>query len=125
MVDKREIRHETVASNDIMDVHAVRKNAYGESSSFTVMAHDRLQVDRRALFALACIERWGMIAADADGEDSAGRQKARRLTVDEVVQHACDCAEKAYASFGSRGWLLHVPGYAELEDKLKDRENGN
>lgn len=96
-----------------------------EKKPIALMAHARLLADQRAQFAMSCIERWGMVAADADGEDSAGRSKLRRLTSEEVVSHACECADKAYAEFRNRGWLVDIPSYQSLVDAMKDKENGN
>lgn len=74
-----------------------------------------------ARFAMACIERWGMVAAEVDGEDSAGRSKLRRLTVEEIVTHACDTAQCAYEEFETRGWILSLPGYEEIREQAEER----
>lgn len=60
---------------------------------------------------LACqlIERWGMVMAKPDGEDSAGRQKLAPLSPREIVEHACDVASLAVAEFRLRGWVTEVP----------------
>lgn len=60
---------------------------------------------------LACsmIGRWGMLAADVDGEDSAGRQKGRLLTPDELVARAFTTADLVMREAQSRGLLAYVP----------------
>ena len=45
-----------------------------------------------ANFAAMMIERWGMVAATPDGEDSAGRQRLRLPTPEELVERAFECA---------------------------------
>ena len=62
-----------------------------------------------AVLAMNLIERWGMIAGDADGEDSVGRQKGRLYEPEEVVERACQMADAAFATFEARGWMTPVP----------------
>ncbi len=62
-----------------------------------------------ATFAMQMLERWGMVAAMDDGEDSAGRQKIRVATPEELVWRACTVAEVAFAEFDRRGWMLKLP----------------
>jgi hypothetical protein len=105
---------------------ALRPNSYRESSfPATIGTHTRIAIDPQGAFAMAFIEKWGMVAALPDGEDSSGRAKLRLATVDETVGRACDMAEKAYAEFERRGWFTLLPSMAELTDAVKDKENGN
>ena len=67
------------------------------------------QPNQVATFAFVLIERFGLIAADTDGEDSAGRQKGCLLPVADVVDRAFDLAEKAYETAFSRGMMLELP----------------
>ena len=75
-----------------------------------------------ARIAEALIERWGIVAARSDGEDSAGRQKLALLTPQELVERACETAALACAEFDRRGWFLHVP-QAVVEDTELDKDN--
>lgn len=105
---------------------AVRPSRYGETQfPVGVGHHNTTAFDPRATFATSCIEKWGMVAAMVDGEDSSGRTRARVATPDEIVSRACDIAEKAYAEFERRGWAHAIPPISELIDKMKDTENGN
>lgn len=115
-----------IVSSAHADLHAVRPR-YGDDTGFPVKIaqHPRVAIGPEANFALACIERWAMVAAELDGEDSAGRAKLRRMSPDEVVAHACDCAAKAFAAFKDRGWVIDVPSMAELAEAVKDQENNN
>jgi hypothetical protein len=70
--------------------------------------------DQRLEFAKEIISRFALIAGDDNGEDSAGRAKARRQTPGEIVSFACDTAEKAFEEFEKRGWLMPLPDYQEL-----------
>ena len=62
-----------------------------------------------AKFAMALSERWGIVACEIDGEDSAGRSKLRRLTPDELAQTACETASALWDQFNARGWMTEVP----------------
>lgn len=63
----------------------------------------------QAELAVQLMEKFGMIAGTADGEDSTGRVKARLLTEQEVVDRACNCAQLAYDAFYAKGWILTIP----------------
>jgi len=117
---------ELLAQTDHLDVHLTRPPRYGESPfPYSIGLSPRKYVDERARFALACIERWAVVAGEPNGEDAAGRQKLRRMTADEIVAHACACAEKAFAAFETLGWTATIPPTHDLLDRLKDRENSN
>ena len=64
---------------------------------------------------LACllIEKWGLVAAEIDGEDSAGRSKLRSMTPEEMVERACSTAALAVAEIRKRGWVTMTPTFAE------------
>jgi hypothetical protein len=120
-------RYTPIASNRNLDVIPVRTDRYGGAPKWPVLpgVHERVHLDCTAKFAMLCIERWGMVAAVPDGEDSAGRAKLRPASVDEVVSRACDSAEKFFAEAKKRGWMVDVPSIEELLDASKDQENAN
>ncbi len=62
-----------------------------------------------AKIAIEMVQRWGMIAGVNDGEDSAGRSKVRIMTIEELVQRACDSAQRLTEEFEKREWLLILP----------------
>ena len=76
-----------------------------------------VQVDFRADLAKHIVERWALVAAIPDGEDSAGRQKLRLPDPLELAKRACDIAEETWTEFESRGWVLRIP--APVYDKPK------
>lgn len=114
-----------IASNDILDVIARRSHYDPSGLPVKMVGHERFSHDWRARFATVCIERWGMIVAQPDGEDSTGRQKMRMTTPAEIVERACDCADAADLAFRKRGWALTLPSLQEITDAVKDAENGN
>lgn len=70
---------------------------------------------------LACqlIERWGIVAAAPDGEDSSGRAKLRVLTPAELVETACDTAQLAVAELRKRGWVTPIPSLEEIFEQTE------
>lgn len=70
--------------------------------------------DMNANMAFALIERWGMVAATPDGEDSAGRQKFRLQTSDELVARAFTVATDAVRYALSLGYMRALPDDAPL-----------
>ena len=85
------------------------------------MIHDLEHMTRKARLAAALLERWGPVAGEEDGEDSAGRAKIRRLSAEEIVEHACEIADRAIDSFRARGWMKAVPALSELEAEHKSK----
>ena len=113
-----------VGSNPLLDVHGLRSTReWDHGFPVEVGLHERYKLDGRARFAAACIERWGLVVAEDNGEDSAGRAKVRRATPEEVVDAACDCAERAFTAFAERGWLVPVPSIESMFDQIEDAEN--
>lgn len=75
-------------------------------------------LDREAEFALALVERWGLVAGVPEGEDSAGRAQLRLLTPAEVVARAFDCAKLAYAEAEKRGLVIDLPDLNEVNKEV-------
>ena len=88
----------------------VKKDMYGDVQ---MMVLEKKHNNQKARFAMALMEKWGMVTGEVDGEDSAGRQKARRMTPDEVATYACDLAAAAFGHFEERGWLLDTSDFAQ------------
>ena len=79
--------------------------------------------EMEARIALAMLERWGMICAEIDGEDSAGRQKARLMSPEELTTRAFTCAALAMKTMRDGGLLIRLPTEEEADAILKEREN--
>lgn len=93
----------------------------------TPVIHHTKAVHGPGRMAALLIERWGIVACELDGEDSAGRAKLRRMTVSELVTNACDTADAAWNEFEARGWLLEIPlptkrPAKEVPAKVSDEE---
>ncbi len=82
-----------------------------------IVLHQRRMVDQRASFAMQLMERWGMVAATPDGDDSSGRQKMRHLDPDEVARFACETSQFAFAEFEKRGWIAVVDRPGKEDEK--------
>lgn len=102
-------------------VEYIAINKLSDEARYTHVLHHREVMAPVASFAALLIEKWGMVMAAPDGEDSAGRQKARALTPAEVVERACNTAEAAYATFRSKGWMVEVPSWDALKDGADER----
>ena len=84
--------------------------------------HETRHPELEAKFAMALIERWGMVAGIEDGEDSAGRAKIRLISSKEVVERAVDVTSRAMAEFEARGWLKHLPTMEQMEREVAQRK---
>ena len=86
----------------------------------SIVIHDKLIADSRGRLAISLIERWGLIMAKDDGEDTAGRHKVKALPADEVVKAACDIAKEVFREFKRRDWMLAVPDINTDEEDWKE-----
>jgi len=99
-----------VAKNDLLEVY---QGDRFQNEERVIMVHGKLAADSIASFAFQIIERFAMVAAQPDGEDSAGRSKLELLPTDKVAIRAFDIAEAAYAEAEKRGHLLRFPSLYE------------
>ena len=96
--------------------HKVMRGSWGQvevRSEFSEL------LDIEANLAVALIERWGLVAWQPDGEDTAGRQKLRKSTPLELVTEACDTAAVAYSEFRRRGWVTPALTQSEAVDLVE------
>jgi hypothetical protein len=77
----------------------------------------------QADFAMRLMTQFALVAVQEDGEDSAGRQKARVLGAAEAAKRACDISAAAFDEFNARGWLIEIPPLTEEQvKKMLDRD---
>ena len=107
----------------VYDELEIRRDHRSLGNHPIAMAQPRFLEDHHCRFAMSIIERWAMVAAKPDGEDSAGRAKIALSDVGDIVNRACDIAALAFLEFEHRGWLTPCPTVAEMEEILKEREN--
>lgn len=102
--------------------HRVVKNRFEAESNFpTTAIHETMRPEIVASFAMVLIEKWGMVAAIDDGEDSAGRAKIRLATPAEVVDRAAEVASLAMTEFEARGWISHLPTIEAMQREIAER----
>ena len=87
----------------------------GNSYNFdTVIFHARKRPNMRAEIAIRLVEHMAIVAAQEDGEDSAGRRALRLQSPDEVARRACEIANCLVNEFETRGWIDNVPSYEDI-----------
>jgi hypothetical protein len=86
------------------------------------VVHEREHPNFEARLAVNLLEKWGMVAAEPDGEDSAGRAKLRLSTPQELAVRACNVASETAAEIRKRGWFVSVPTWAEMEAEIQGRK---
>lgn len=77
--------------------------------------------DQEANIALVLIEKWGLVAAMPDGEDSAGRAKLRLPTPQELATRALDIAQEFTALARKRGHVVLLPDLNEINKEQDDK----
>ena len=81
--------------------------------------HHREILNQEAASALAFAERWALIAAIPDGEDSAGRQKLRLPTPEELAARSCEIVAALRAEFEKREWIIPLPSQADAAEAVE------
>lgn len=99
-----------------------KAKGYGKNEMPHITTHETELLGIRAKLAINFAERWGMVAAIPDGEDSAGRQRLRMATTEEVSSRACDMVKTMFDEFEKRDWVTHMPTMAELKEKYPSTE---
>ena len=79
-------------------------------------------VEYEGELALALLERWGMVAATDDGEDSTGRSKLALLRPEQVVERAFTVAHLAIKELDARGLFATLPDLNEVNAE-RDRKS--
>ncbi len=90
----------------------------GTNTDWRMFSHETEVPNREAIFTMLLIERWGMVTAKSDGEDSAGRAKLTIKPVEECVDRAIEMAEMAFKKMRDKGWLVECGSIEEIEAKL-------
>jgi hypothetical protein len=90
-----------------MKTTRIEKEAdYGDKSYHAVPC---VGLSEQAKMAFHLAEKLGMAAAKQDGEDSAGRQKLKLLTPEEVAERAISIVEHLWVAFQVKDWILPIP----------------
>jgi len=71
--------------------------------------------------AFRLVERYGLINAQEDGEDSAGRAKIKLMPVHDTIQRCFDLAEAFVLEADRRGHIIDVPLPEKIERKERER----
>ena len=102
--------------SDYEPIKTIRKdNKYGDPSYLYAETPGQ-----EARFTLELIERWGMVAAEQDGEDSSGRAKLRLMTPDELAERAIATTATVFGRLRALGWITQMPDVpVEVESESK------
>jgi hypothetical protein len=111
--------------SDTVRIQKAEFVAAPEYGRATLVVHERVHMEMQAKLAFELMGRLAIIAAQEDGEDSAGRQKLRLMTPTEVAARACDIAAAACNEFVERDWLSEVQPWADIQAELDDKRKRN
>jgi hypothetical protein len=92
------------------------------SNSAHIMTHESEILENEARLAMIMIEKWGMVAALPDGEDTTGRQKMRIMTPTELVNRAFITAKLAMA-YARKNGLVHI-AVDPFDETLNENKEG-
>jgi hypothetical protein len=79
-----------------------------------VIIHARKRLSLKGEVASRLVEHFAIVAAQDDGEDSAGRRAFKLQTPEQVVTRACDIANNLVDEFEKRGWVIEIPAYEDI-----------
>ena len=84
--------------------------------------HDTEQLTKELYFALAIIERWALVAAEPDGEDSAGRQRLMLPSEEALVARAFKIARLTFEHARRNGLVVSLPTMDEMREEVEARK---
>jgi hypothetical protein len=84
-----------------------------------VRSHKRTP-DERSHLALKLLLEMVKVPFETDGEDTAGRQRGRRLIPSELVEIAFGVADAAFAKMETEGRFIPVPTPEDCEAAYQD-----
>jgi hypothetical protein len=90
-----------------------------------VTIHTKEGLNTEATYAMHLAERFALISAEDDGEDSAGRQKLRLATPEEVVERACNIAGLMFVTFRKLNWVLPIDDYKTIVERIAKQKKEN
>lgn len=90
-----------------------------DNGFYAVRAHKR-NPSARADFAMKLLTEMVKVPFDADGEDSTGRQRAKRLVPSEIVELAFGVADAAFDKMEAEDRFLPIPSPEDCEAAYKD-----
>ena len=102
---------------------AIEVRPLGYKSAESVMIHSRFQPSVRAQMMISFVERWGMVAAQEDGEDSAGRSKLKLSEPGELVARAEALVNGIMDTIERNGWYFEVPSLTDLDKEALEKHN--
>ena len=103
----------------------VRKPHFTDDGDMPIMQlHDTEMVKPEGRFAMALVDRWGMVQGNTPtSEDSAGRAMQELMPVQEVVDRAFEMANLTFKTIREKGLMLDLPTIAIMEDMVKTIKN--
>ena len=75
--------------------------------------YNKFVLGMEAKIAVEMVQKWGVVAAVENGEDSTGRARVKLMSTKELINRACEAAELLIEEFEKREWLLYLPGPKE------------
>jgi len=90
------------------------KSHYHAEKSPVVTVYSTEFSSLKGKFVTRFVERWGMVAAEEDGEDSKGRAKLKLSPPQDVVDRAFVITDLLFEGLEKRGLIMHGPSYDEL-----------
>jgi len=91
------------------------RDRYAQGKDVGIWDTEHLEIE--AKLAASMCERWGMVAAEADGEDTAGRQKLKLSTPAGLVERAF-AVSKLFMDRARKDGLVHTsPDMPPVEDR--------
>ncbi len=104
----------------MIDIDVARNRFERESQSpdLQVLETEYLKPEMR--FALGILERWAMVSAEPNGEDSAGRQCLKLMDEKVLVDRAFKIPRLAFAYGRSNGLTVVLPTMEEMRKQLEE-----
>jgi hypothetical protein len=96
------------------------RQQYSGDKEVAMFLKQTVTEEGKMVFAL--LEKWGMVAAMDDGEDSTGRHKVRLASVEEVVGRAFAVTRLFMLKAEEFGYIMKLPDLNEINAPTPETE---
>lgn len=100
----------------------IHKNRFDYETKILIESHETDYLSIKGRACLDMILRWGMVAADNDGEDSTGRSRLKLQPVSEVIDRAIKMTQALFEAIEGKGWVCQLPTIDEANKIVEDEE---
>ena len=106
----------------MIEVEVIKPRIYDDADTPKLAINDTEMPTREGAFFMSLVERWGMVGARDDGEDSAGRARIGEASIDHVIERAAKMASRTFDEMRKNNNMFILPTIAEQKEAIMEQK---